>query len=101
MSAVKKFKPLFDRILVQKITSTSTKSVGGIVLPDSAKPKYNQFKVVATGQGLRKRDGEFAPLSVKTGDTVIVGDAYGAQELTFDNETYHLYREDDVLGILD
>lgn len=72
----------------------------GIVLPDSAKPKYNQFKVVATGQGLRKRDGEFAPLSVKTGDTVIVGDAYGAQELTFDNETYHLYREDDVLGEL-
>jgi chaperonin GroES len=70
------------------------------VLPDSAKPKYNQYKVVATGQGVRNRDGAFAPLSVKVGDTVMIGESYGGQELSFDNETFHLYREDEVLGKL-
>eukprot|EP01108_Squamamoeba_japonica_P006486 TRINITY_DN5287_c0_g1_i1.p1 TRINITY_DN5287_c0_g1~~TRINITY_DN5287_c0_g1_i1.p1 ORF type:complete len:116 (-),score=48.31 TRINITY_DN5287_c0_g1_i1:67-372(-) len=99
MSAVRRFKPLFDRVLLKKISPAQ--KVGGIVLPDSALPKLNEFQVVAVGQGMRTRDGTFAPLKVDVGQKVLVSEGYGGQELKLGAEEFHLYREDDILGVLD
>lgn len=73
----------------------------GIVLPDSAMPKLNEFKVVATGQGVRTREGSFLPLSVKVGDTVLLGESFGGQEIKIGEDKYHLFREEDILGIVE
>jgi chaperonin GroES len=78
-----------------------SRSYSGIVLPDSAMPKLNEFKVIATGQGTRTREGTFLPLSVKVGDTVLLGESFGGQEIKIGEEKYHLFREEDILGIVE
>ncbi|MCO5572419.1 hypothetical protein L7F22_026174 [Adiantum nelumboides] len=94
----KKLVPLLDRILVEKIVP-STKSVGGVLLPESASSKVNSGKVVATGSGGRTKDGSLIPLTVKEGDTVLLPE-FGGTEVKIGGKELHIYRNDDVLGIL-
>lgn len=73
--------------------------IGGIVLPESAQKKMNHGTVLAVGPGARNREGNLIPTSVKEGDTVVLSE-YGGTEVEIDGEELHLYREDDILGIL-
>jgi len=95
----RKLIPLFDRVLVQKVKPMS-KTVGGIVLPDSAMPKLNEFTIVAVGNGMRTRDGTTVPPQVQVGQRVLIADQFGGQEVKLGDEDFHLFREEDILGIL-
>jgi chaperonin GroES len=92
-------RPLHDRILVQRIEEGEQK-VGGIIIPDSAKEKPQQGKVVAVGQGKVKEDGGRIPLDVKPGDSILFG-KYSGQEIKLDGEEYLIMREDEVLAVID
>ena len=92
-------RPLHDRILVQRIEEEEQK-VGGIIIPDSAKEKPQQGKVVAVGAGKADKDGKRIALDVKQGDTILFG-KYSGQEVRVDNEDYLIMREDEVLAILE
>merc|ERR1712083_592993 len=96
--AFKRFVPLADRILVQKMKA-DVKSAGGILLPDTAKQEVNQAKVLAVGIGRKNAKGDFVPMGTKAGDTVIIP-RYGGTELKLDNEEYQIYRDEDIVGIL-
>ena len=91
-------RPLHDRILVQRIEEEEQK-VGGIIIPDSAKEKPQQGKVIAVGQGKVKDDGKRQPLDVQDGDTILFG-KYSGQEIKIDGEDYLIMREEEVLAIL-
>mmetsp|Transcript_34752 Transcript_34752/g.80659 ORF Transcript_34752/g.80659 Transcript_34752/m.80659 type:complete len:103 (-) Transcript_34752:182-490(-) len=95
---VKRFVPLMDRVLVQKVKSEA-KTATGILLPETAQPAPNWAKVLAVGPGRRTKEGELLPMSVKIGDTVVVPE-YGGMTLKFDNEDYHVYRDEDFMGIV-
>ena len=92
-------RPLHDRILVQRIEEGEQK-IGGIIIPDSAKEKPQQGKVVAVGNGKVKDDGTRIPLDVQSGDHILFG-KYSGQEIKLDGEEYLIMREDEVLAILD
>ena len=92
-------RPLHDRILVQRIEEGEQK-VGGIIIPDSAKEKPQQGKVVAVGSGKVKDDGARIPLDVKAGDLILFG-KYSGQEIKLDGDEYLIMREDEVLAIID
>ena len=92
-------RPLHDRILVQRIEEGEQK-VGGIIIPDSAKEKPQQGKVVAVGQGKVKEDGTVRKLDVKAGDRVLFG-KYSGTEVKLDGEEHLILREDDILGVLE
>ena len=92
-------KPLHDRILVERIEEEEQK-VGGIIIPDSAKEKPQQGKVIAAGSGKSKDDGKRVPLDVKAGDLILFGKFTG-QEVSLDGEDYLVMREDDVLAVSD
>ena len=92
-------RPLHDRILVQRIEEGEQK-VGGIIIPDSAKEKPQQGKVVAAGSGKSKDDGKRVPLDVKAGDLILFG-KYSGQEIKLDGEEYLIMREDEVLAVID
>jgi chaperonin GroES len=92
-------RPLHDRILVQRIEEGEQK-VGGIIIPDTAKEKPQQGKVVAAGGGKVKDDGKRIPLDVKAGDTILFG-KYSGQEIKLDGEEYLIMREDEVLAVID
>jgi len=94
-----KVRPLHDRIIVQRIEEGEQK-VGGIIIPDTAKEKPQQGKVIAVGQGKFKDDGSRQALDVKDGDTILFG-KYSGQEIKIDGEEYLIMREDEVLAILD
>merc|ERR1712205_11496 len=102
----KRLIPLLDRVLVEKIVAP-TKSVGGILLPESAVSQINEAKVVAVGPGRRKgADGELIPMGVKVGDTVLLPE-YGGQSVDLgtygaskDKETF-LYSDQEILGIIE
>mmetsp|Transcript_25115 Transcript_25115/g.59855 ORF Transcript_25115/g.59855 Transcript_25115/m.59855 type:complete len:100 (+) Transcript_25115:122-421(+) len=96
--AARKLIPLLDRVLIEKMTAPS-KSVGGVLLPDSALSKVNEGKVLAVGPGRRKPDGELIPNSVSEGDRVLLPE-YGGQPVKLDDKELHIYRDDDILGIL-
>ncbi|EXB37186.1 10 kDa chaperonin [Morus notabilis] len=89
--------PLFDRILVEKILPPS-KTNSGIILPEKSS-KLNSGKVVAVGPGATDRDGKLIPATLKEGETVLLPE-YGGTEVKLGDKDYHLYREDDILGIL-
>jgi chaperonin GroES len=91
-------RPLHDRIIVQRLDEGEQR-VGGIIIPDSAKEKPQQGKVIAAGNGKSKDDGKRVPLDVKAGDTILFG-KYSGQEIKLDGEEYMIMREDEVLGIL-
>jgi chaperonin GroES len=92
-------RPLHDRILVQRIDEGEQK-VGGIIIPDTAKEKPQQGKVVAVGNGKVKDDGTRIALDVKAGDHILFG-KYSGQEIKLDGEEYLIMREDEVLAVLD
>ena len=94
-----KVRPLHDRIIVQRLEEGEQK-VGGIIIPDTAKEKPQQGKVIAAGQGKVKEDGGRQPLDVKDGDTILFG-KYSGQEIKIDGEEYLIMREDDVLAVID
>ena len=93
-----KVRPLHDRINVQRIEEGEQK-IGGIIIPDSAKEKPQQGKVIAVGQGKVKDDGKRQPLDVKEDDTILFG-KYSGQEIKIDGEDYLIMREEEVLAIL-
>jgi chaperonin GroES len=94
-----KVRPLHDRIIVQRIEESEQK-VGGIIIPDSAKEKPQQGRVMAVGKGRVEKDGKVTPLDVKEGDTVLFG-KYSGQEIKLDGEEYLIMREEEVLGVIE
>jgi chaperonin GroES len=93
-------RPLHDRILVQRIADEGEQKIGGIIIPDTAKEKPQQGKVVAAGNGKVKDDGTRIPLDVKAGDVILFG-KYSGQEIKLDGNEYLIMREDEVLAVLD
>ena len=93
------YRPLHDRVIVQRLEEQE-RSVGGIIIPDTAKEKPQQGKVIAVGTGTVLPDGKIVPLQVKVGDRVIFS-KYGGTEVKFGDLDYLVMREDDILGILE
>jgi chaperonin GroES len=94
-----KLRPLQDRILVQRVEE-ETKTKGGIIIPDSAKEKPAEGKVVAVGNGKLGDDGNRIALEIKVGDLILFG-KYSGTEVKIDGEEYLIMREDDVLGVIE
>ncbi len=94
-----KVRPLHDRIIVHRIEEGEQK-VGGIIIPDTAKEKPQQGKVIAVGKGKIEKDGKVTPLDVKAGDVVLFG-KYSGQEIKIDGEEYLIMREEEVLGVIE
>jgi chaperonin GroES len=92
-------KPLGDRVLVQPIDQEEVKK-GGIIIPDSAKEKPQEGKVIALGTGKRDEDGKLIPFEVKKGDRVLIS-KYGGTEIKIDGKDYLIMREDDILGVIE
>ncbi|MBT8470750.1 MAG: co-chaperone GroES [Deltaproteobacteria bacterium] len=92
-------RPLHDRILVKRVKEEE-KTKGGIIIPDTAKEKPIEAKVVAVGTGRILDSGEIRPLAVKKGDLVLFG-KYGGTEVKIDGEEHLILREDDILGIIE
>ena len=93
-----KLRPLQDRILVQRMAEETT-TKGGIIIPDTAKEKPVEGKVIAVGNGKTNDKGERIALEVKEGDRILFG-KYSGNEVKVDGEEYLIMREDDVLGII-
>ena len=91
-------RPLHDRLIVQRLEEEE-QPVGGIIIPDTAKEKPQQGKVVAVGKGKVKDDGDILPMDVKAGDTILFG-KYSGQEIKLEGDDYLIMREDDVLGVV-
>ena len=94
-----KLRPLQDRILVQRVEEENT-TKGGIIIPDTAKEKPAEGKVVAVGNGKVGDDGKRVALEVKKGDRILFG-KYSGTEVKISGDEYLIMREDDVLGIID
>ncbi len=94
-----KIRPLNDRVLVQRMEE-ETKTKGGIIIPDTAKEKPAEGKVVAVGHGRLGDDGKRVALEVKKGDRVLFS-KYGGTEVKVEGEEYLIMREDDILGIIE
>ena len=90
-------RPLRDRILVERLEEQEQR-IGGIIVPDTAKEKPQQGRVVAAGKGRVNDKGEVFPLDVKAGDTVLFG-KYAGVEVKLDGKEYLILREDEVLGV--
>jgi chaperonin GroES len=93
-----KLRPLHDRILVKRIEEEEVRR-GGIIIPDTAKEKPQEGKVIAVGTGKVTDDGKKIPLDVKAGDRILFG-KYSGSEVKIDDEEYLIMKEEDVLGIL-
>ena len=93
-----KIKPLGEKVLVKRLEAEE-KTAGGIVLPDTAKEKPKQGKVIALGDGKQLESGEKAPFQVKVGDNVLFG-SFAGTEVNVDGEEYLLMPEDDILAII-
>ena len=91
-------RPLHDRLIIQRLDEGEQK-VGGIIIPDTAKEKPQQGKVIAAGNGKSNDDGTRTPLDVKAGDRILFG-KYAGQEIKLDGEDYLIMKEDEVLGVI-
>ncbi|MDP6370592.1 MAG: co-chaperone GroES [Planctomycetota bacterium] len=91
-------RPLGDRVLVQRVEAEE-KTAGGILLPESAKEKPKEGKIIAVGEGRTLDNGERSTFSVKEGDTVLFS-SYAGTEVKYQGEEYMIMREDDILGIV-
>ncbi len=94
-----KIRPLHDRVLVKRVEEQEVRR-GGIIIPDTAKEKPQEGKVVAVGDGKMLEDGRRVPLDVKAGDRVLFG-KYAGSEVKIEEEEYLILREEDILGILE
>ena len=94
-----KFRPLQDRILIKWIENEE-KTSGGIIIPDAAKEKPQEGKVVAVGNGKKLDDGSTVPMDVKKGDTILFG-KYSGSEIKLDGVEHLILREDEILGVIE
>jgi chaperonin GroES len=94
-----KIRPLHDRLLVERLEEKEVKK-GGIIIPDTAKEKPQEGKVIAVGNGKVTDEGKKIPLDVKAGDKILFG-KYSGSEVKIDDNEYLIMREDDVLAILE
>jgi chaperonin GroES len=94
-----KFRPLHDRVLVRRIDEEE-KSAGGIIIPDTAKEKPSEGKIIAVGSGARNEKGEITPMDVQAGDLVLFG-KWSGTEVKVDGEDLLIMKESDVMGIID
>ncbi|MEC9367504.1 MAG: co-chaperone GroES [Pseudomonadota bacterium] len=94
-----KFRPLHDRVVVQRLEEEH-KTAGGIIIPDTAAEKPQQGKVIAVGPGVRGDDGKLVPLDVKKGDKVLFG-KWSGTEVKVDGEELLIMKESDIMGVLD
>jgi len=92
-------RPLSDRILVERVDEDE-KTKGGIIIPDTAKEKPAEGKIVATGNGRMGEDGKLLPMDVKVGDSILFS-KYGGTDVKIDGIDYLILRQDDVLGIIE
>ncbi|WP_022668209.1 co-chaperone GroES [Desulfospira joergensenii] len=92
-------RPLSDRILVQRVEEDE-KTKGGIIIPDTAKEKPAEGKIMATGNGRMGEDGKLLPMDVKVGDRILFS-KYGGTDVKIDGIDYLILRQDDVLGIIE
>jgi len=94
-----KIRPLSDRVLVQPLKEQEVKK-GGIIIPDTAKEKPQEGKVIAVGTGKIDDSGKLIPFNVKKGDKVLMP-KYGGTEVKIDNEDYQIVREEDILAVIE
>ncbi|MCZ6450523.1 MAG: co-chaperone GroES [Deltaproteobacteria bacterium] len=94
-----KIRPLQDRVIVKRIAEEE-KTKGGIIIPDTAKEKPQEGRVVAVGKGKVNDDGKITPLDVKVNDRVLFG-KYSGSEINIDDEEHLIMREEDILGIVE
>ncbi len=94
-----KIRPLQDRVIVKRIEEQE-KTKGGIIIPDTAKEKPMEGKVIAVGKGKVLEDGKIHPLDVRAGDRVLFG-KYAGTEVKIDEEEHLIMREDDILGVIE
>jgi chaperonin GroES len=93
-------RPLHDRLIVKRIDEQEQRSAGGIIIPDTAKEKPQEGKVIAVGKGKVNEEGKVLPLDVKAGDRILFG-KYSGSEIKIDGEEHLILREEDVLGIVE
>jgi chaperonin GroES len=94
-----KIRPLQDRVLVKRIAEEE-KTKGGIIIPDTAKEKPQEGKVIAVGKGKANDEGKIIPLQVKAGDKILFG-KYSGSEIKIDGEEHLIMREEDILGVIE
>ena len=92
------FRPLGDRVLVKRVEEEA-KTKGGIIIPDTAKEKPQEGKVIAVGSGTRRENGDITPLDVQAGDRVLFG-KWGGTEIKIDGDDLLILKESDILGVL-
>jgi chaperonin GroES len=92
------FRPLHDRVLVESLESEE-KTAGGIIIPDTAKEKPQEGKVIAIGPGAKTEDGKIIPMDVKVGDRVLFG-KWSGTEVKVDNKEYSIMKESDIMGVV-
>ncbi|MBW2625228.1 MAG: co-chaperone GroES [Syntrophobacteria bacterium] len=93
-----KYRPLHDRVIVKRVEEEE-KTSGGIIIPDAAKEKPQQGKVIAVGKGKILENGKVSPLAVKKGDRILFG-KYAGTDIKIDDEEHLIMREDDILAII-
>ena len=93
-----KFRPLHDRVVVKRIDAEE-KTSGGIIIPDTAKEKPQEGKVIAVGKGKVNDDGKLTPLDVKVGDKILFG-KYSGSEIKIEDNDYVILREDEILAVV-
>jgi chaperonin GroES len=94
-----KIRPLQDRVIVQRMQEEE-KTKGGIIIPDTAKEKPQEGKVIAVGKGKVGDDGKVTPLDVRAGDKILFG-KYSGTEIKLEGEEYVIMREEDILGVIE
>ena len=94
-----KFRPLHDRVLVKRLEGEE-KTKGGIIIPDTAKEKPMEGKVIAVGSGVRGEDGKLVPLDVKKGDKILFG-KWSGTEVKMDGDELLIMKESDIMGIIE
>lgn len=92
-------KPLYDRVLIERLEASEQKSLGGIIIPDTAKEKPIEGKIVAVGDGTRDDDGRLTPLTVKVGDRVLFG-KYSGNDVKVGSHEYLIVRESEILAVI-
>ena len=93
-----KFRPLHDRVLIESLESEE-KTAGGIIIPDTAKEKPQEGKVIAVGPGAKSEDGKTIPMDVKVGDRVLFG-KWSGTEVKVDGREYSIMKESDIMGVV-
>ena len=94
-----KFRPLHDRVVVERITADQ-KTAGGIIIPDSAQEKPQQGKIIAVGPGGRDESGKLIPIDLKAGDLVLFG-KWSGTEVKIDGQDFLIMKESDIMGVLE